>query len=1307
MNKVLFVVFISLLAFDVWANKLEIAIDALNKHNYIEALPLFKSLAEQGDPQARFYLGSLYANGQGFLVNQQMAAKWYQLAAEQGHSKSQYNLGVMFENGIGVVKNDNEAIKWWRLAAEQGNVNAQYNLGNIYFIGKFVKRNFSEAIKWFRIAAEQGDSRAQYSLCAMYKRGEGVSQSHRKAFKWCRLAAESGMPEAQYSLGIMYGNGEGVSTDHEKEFKWHRLAAEQGGVNARSNLGVLYYKGEGVPQDIIKAVNWWRLAAEQGDSLAQFNLGNFYRNGEGIAQDFSEAKKWFLLAAEQGIFEAQFNIGIMYDNGEGVPQDYKQAINWYQLAAEQGYAKAQYNLGVMYDNGEGVLQDYKQAIKWYRLAADQGHSKSQYNLGLRYRDGKGVAQDYKQAIKWYRLAAEQGNAEAQYNLGNMYVDGNGVAKNEKEAVKWFRLAAEKDIAQASFYLAVSYELGRGVSKNEKEAFKWYLKSAEQGIPEAQFNIGLRYANGKGKGITRNSNEAIKWYLKSAEQGNSSAQYNLGNMYVDGNGVAKNEKEAVKWFRLASEQGDSSAQYNLANHYLNGKGIAQDYNQAIKWYRLAAEQGYSSAQYNLGYMYYIGQGVILDKEQAANWFVLAARQGVVEAQNYLDLIHKNKKDVLVSSSMSDVVGNSKSKQDQGDVIVDPNAVQAHSSIADANTIEIKANSYISKGKNREALEQFKLAIDIKKKKLGDDNAEVYGLLINIAEMYFSLNDHAKAKEILMDVAYKTKDKHSELYALAIQHLAKNALTSGNYKLALTYLKEAVDILEDGNEKNADQLASVLISYGDINLSMRKLNNALEVFERAQAIITKKYGSADIYNAIILIEISKTLRSLGQYESAVLKAELAIDILSKSPKATEQQMINAKNVLAINLVSLGQLSKAKDILLKAGTNSNQLDHQNIDAINAAMNLGDIYLASGEYLAASIKYKGAFESIDMTKFYGMPKVPEILAKYAGSEYLKGDNAEAKRLGYESLSYSLATMDDHISLITPLSWLAVIQHKDSPNTGIFILKYVVNLLQLSKENVAQLGSYSFLTYSKSIKDSYHLLAKWLIDVGRIDEARLVLKLSKENDYFQFIGRSVDPNQIKSIISYTPSETKLLEQFLKITNKIKQQRIKEFLLKEKSDNGLSKDETNLLVAIKNQIEENKKLLNVAFEKKLQVESNYLKPNNYVMGKDVLQLQYALSEDLLTVFVTGQNISIERHWKLDKKILHQKVDDFIKVTHSPKSNPKPVAQELYKLIFEPIADEINKLGAKTIVLILEDVLRYVPFGALYDGSQYLEFAQKQ
>ena len=261
----------------------EDAISAYDRGDYTLAVPLIRSLAEQGDALAQGMLGVMYEEGQGVPQNSQEAAKWFRKAAEQGEAHSQYVLGKLYDEGKGVPRAYQEAVKWYRKAADQGLASAQGDLGLMYGEGRGVPQDAQEAVKWFRKAAEQGVAQAQFNLGLAYQLGRGVPQDAQEAVKWFRKAAEQGIAQAQFNLGAAYYSGRGVPQDIQEAAKWFRKAAEQGLAPAQSNLSVMYEKGQGVPQDAQEAAKWFRKAAEQGNAPAQTTrVKNPHRSVDGV-----------------------------------------------------------------------------------------------------------------------------------------------------------------------------------------------------------------------------------------------------------------------------------------------------------------------------------------------------------------------------------------------------------------------------------------------------------------------------------------------------------------------------------------------------------------------------------------------------------------------------------------------------------------------------------------------------------------------------------------------------------------------------------------------------------------------------------------------------------------------------------------------------------------------------------------------------------------------------------------------------------------------------------------------------------------
>ena len=240
--------------------------------------------------------------------------------AEQGNTDAQFNLGSLYYQGVGVPQNYMEATQWISKAAEQGHVFAQTTLGSFYAEGVWgvIERDYSQALMWFSFAASRGD------LEAMELRDNLASRMTPTQIAQAQKLIREFKPRTFYTKLL-------------EEFK---SLGEQGNTDAQFKVGLIYYKGQGVPVDYPEALNWFRKAAENGHQWAQFNAGYMCKNGEGEPQNYKEALKYYYAAAEQGNRLAQYNLGEMYEKGQGISKDEVHALMWYSLAAIRGETQA-------------------------------------------------------------------------------------------------------------------------------------------------------------------------------------------------------------------------------------------------------------------------------------------------------------------------------------------------------------------------------------------------------------------------------------------------------------------------------------------------------------------------------------------------------------------------------------------------------------------------------------------------------------------------------------------------------------------------------------------------------------------------------------------------------------------------------------------------------------------------------------------------------------------------------------------------------------------------------------------------------
>ena len=103
-------------------------LDAYQAGDYATALKEFRSLAEQGNVDAQYNLGLMYAKGKGVTQDYKEAVKWYLIAAEQGYAGAQHNLGNMYARGEGVTQDEVIAHMWLNISASNGIENVKENI---------------------------------------------------------------------------------------------------------------------------------------------------------------------------------------------------------------------------------------------------------------------------------------------------------------------------------------------------------------------------------------------------------------------------------------------------------------------------------------------------------------------------------------------------------------------------------------------------------------------------------------------------------------------------------------------------------------------------------------------------------------------------------------------------------------------------------------------------------------------------------------------------------------------------------------------------------------------------------------------------------------------------------------------------------------------------------------------------------------------------------------------------------------------------------------------------------------------------
>ncbi len=180
------------------AQSFEDGLAALRSDNAPRAEEIWLALADQGDGQAQYALGTLYEQGHpGVPQDVAKAIIWYQKSVEQGIPSAENNLALIYATGRGVERDPANALNLWLSAANKGHVQAQYNAGLAFFRGSGVERDIGRASQLFQQAAAGGLADSQYALAQMYRLGIGVERNAQTSLFWYEQAAAQGHVSSQ------------------------------------------------------------------------------------------------------------------------------------------------------------------------------------------------------------------------------------------------------------------------------------------------------------------------------------------------------------------------------------------------------------------------------------------------------------------------------------------------------------------------------------------------------------------------------------------------------------------------------------------------------------------------------------------------------------------------------------------------------------------------------------------------------------------------------------------------------------------------------------------------------------------------------------------------------------------------------------------------------------------------------------------------------------------------------------------------------------------------------------------------------
>jgi CHAT domain-containing protein/Tfp pilus assembly protein PilF len=574
-------------------------------------------------------------------------------------------------------------------------------------------------------------------------------------------------------------------------------------------------------------------------------------------------------------------------------------------------------------------------------------------------------------------------------------------------------------------------------------------------------------------------------------------------------------------------------------------------------------------------------------------------------------------------------------------------------------------YSDLGEDQKALDHYnqKLRLD---RASGNRSGEA-GTLNNIGIVYSDLGEKQKALDYFnqaLPLQRATGRLTGEAHTLGNLGLVYSDL--GEKQKALEYYTQTLPLWNKLGDIKGESL--YLLNIGRLYADLGEGQKALDYFNQALP-LERKVGDRS-GEAIILSNIGRVYSNLGEKQKALEYYNLALPL---------QRSVGERRGEATTLSSIGSVYRA------LGDKQKALDYYT-QALPLRRSVGD---RAGE--ADTLSHMGQI-------YTDLGQQPKALAQYL----------DALRLA-RAVADPLLEGDVLNNLMR--YWEA--EHNSALAT--FFGKQAVNQHQQIRRNIQNLDQELQRSYLSTVNEHYRHLADLLIAQGRLSEAEQVLGLLKSQEYLDYVrGGEGAGASVKGRADLTPEEAACEKRYLEIADKLVAIGAERGALLTKS--SLTPEETRRLDALEKDVATG----NMEFERFLgeaardfsakpaaALRLEQLKETQGIM-EDLRELPpgtvaiYTLvGEDKFWAILRTPDAQKAYEYPITAADLNRKVLEFRQVVRNPDLDPRPLAQELYRILVGPMAEDLRQAHAQTLMWELDGILRYVPLAALYDGKQYL------
>ncbi len=626
--------------------------------------------------------------------------------------------------------------------------------------------------------------------------------------------------------------------------------------------------------------------------------------------------------------------------------------------------------------------------------------------------------------------------------------------------------------------------------------------------------------------------------------------------------------------------------------------------------------------------------------------------------------------------------------------------------EARTLYDTAALYINLSETQKALEYLTLALSLCREigyKVGEATTlnNFGGVYSGLGEKQKAFDYYTQALALIRTVTAEPLDSKG-LEATTLNNIGGVYADLGEPQKALDYYKQSLPLSKTIGDKHGE--ANTLNSVGYVYSNLGERQKALDYY--TQALVLMREVGDHREEASILANMGVIYSTLGEKQKALENYNQAL-LLQKAAGDRSGEAATLTNISKV-YEDFGEKQKALEYLNQALSLAKAIGDKRTEA-KILNGIGKVYWELGENQKALEYYN---QDLPLIKVTGDRREEANVLNNIGVVYWKlGEKQKSIEYFNKVLPISKAVGNRSGEAVTLSNMMVDWESLNNRRLAILYGKQSINILQSLRADIKGLDRELQQSFLGTIEDTYRGLVELLIKEGRIPEGERVLRMLKEEEYFQFVRR--DGRVVASLderINLNPTEKKAIEQYETIALEISRiYHETEELEKEAStspgQNNISARQTELSNKLELSWSKLKSFLvqlSTDFAKK-EADSNNAEESSQAIVKEwndphVAVISTIVGANNLSVIVTTAEFQRGYVIPVSEEELNKLVGNF-RAAIVGREDVKPAAQELYNVLFKPIEKDLESVKARTLIWSLDKFLRYVPVSALWDKDR--------